>query len=55
MGKGNGYRASKTKSSRARHKDSGLALKHKISRLKDYVRRHPTDLQAKSNLDKMIN
>lgn len=53
--KGNGHRSSTTKPSRAKNKDNNLALKHKISRMKKYVKDHPTDLQAKNNLDKLLS
>lgn len=51
--KGNGHRAATTKSSRAKNKDKKLAYKHKISRLKRYIKKMPNDLEALKTLKKL--
>jgi len=49
-----GKKKTKTnKPSRVAHKEKNLALKHKVSRLKRYIKRMPNDLQAQESLSKL--
>ena len=49
-----GKKKTKTnKPSRVAHKENNLALKHKISRLKRYIKHMPNDLQAPKALSKL--
>lgn len=41
------------KASRKRNLDGKLALKHKISRLRRYIKTHPNDLEAPKALSKL--
>lgn len=49
-----GSKSKSSKSSRAKNLDQHLALKHRINRLKDYIRRHINDKQAVESLNNLI-